>query len=345
MSLKKKILSIATSQGADLVGVTDVSVYTDYVEEVHARLRETGACERDYMLDQDAITFFKDLSDVRRTLPSARSIVLLGVYAFDKEGDYRATRQRLQGKTARIYAYYPVVRQIAEQIAACIETAGYNAIQGQHIPLKYAASEMGLGAYGWNGLLLTKDFGSYVALRAVVTNAPLQPDAFEPPKPPCQDCGLCLKACPTGALYAPYKVNPTLCINPLTRKQGDIPTALRTKMGHWVCGCDICQEVCPMNRDLKARVPDPDARFDPSHHASHRTLGGLTRCPDLRRLIEHGRADVMKRNAVIALGNIGTKEALDVLLHCRDRDTGELGQYFSWAIDRVTKRMGKQGDE
>jgi epoxyqueuosine reductase len=341
MSLKNKIISLAESHGADLVGVAPVSIYTDYVEQVHTRLQETGAAGTDYMLGEDAVTFFENLSDVRRTLASAKSVVLLGVYSFDAEGDYKATRQKLQGKTARTYAYYPVVRQIAEHLAAFIEQAGYRAVQGQHIPLKHAANDIGLGSYGWNGLLLTRDFGSYVALRAVVTDAELEPDAFDSPPTPCEGCERCLKACPTGALYAPYKVNPALCINPLTRKEDDIPQPLRKEMGNWVCGCDICQEVCPVNRSLKSRLPDPRAGFDPSHHASHKTLGGLTRCPDLRELMEGNAAPVMKRNAIIALANIGTAEALEFLRYYKDIDAGKLGEYIAWAFRPSCKENGK----
>jgi len=150
MSLKKELISLASSQGANLVAVARPNLWGDYVEEARARLQETGASEEDCMLSEDAMTFFEKL---------------------------------------RTYAYYPVVRQIAERVAAFITEAGYQAIQGQHIPLKYVAHEIGLGTYGWNGLLLTGDFGSYVALRAVVTDAELEPDTFEPPEPPCKDCG------------------------------------------------------------------------------------------------------------------------------------------------------------
>ena len=96
-----------------------------------------------------------------------------------------------------------------------------------------------------------------------------------------------------------------------------------------------------MNRNLKSRVPDPRAGFDPSHHASHRTLGGLTRCPDLKDLMENDRAPVMKRNAVIALANIGTVEAMDVLRQYRDIEAGEIGEYIAWAIDRVAGELSE----
>jgi len=339
MPLKEEVVSLASSLGADLVGVAPASVHTNYLEEARGRIQETGATERDFMLPEDAMTFFETLADVRNALPSAKSVILLGVYAFDGDDDYRASMRELRGKTAKIYNYYPVVRQIAEQLVAFIEDAGYHAVQGQQIPLKHAAHELGLGAYGWNGVLLTKDFGSYVALRAVATDAELEPDALERYVTPCEDCGRCLNACPTGALYAPYKVNPAQCLNPVTRKLDRIPAELREKMGNWVCGCDVCQEVCPANQDLEPRVRDPRAGFDPAHHSSHRDLDGLARCPDLTRLLEDDRADVIRRNAIIALANIGTEEALAVLQRHRRTDSGKFAEYFAWAIEWVTKSM------
>ena len=116
MSLNEEIASLASSLGADLVGVAPASVHTDYIEEVRARIQETGATERDFMLPEDAMTFFGTLADVRRTLPSAKSLILLGVYAFDGDDDYKASKRELRGKTAKIYNYYPVARQIVDAL-------------------------------------------------------------------------------------------------------------------------------------------------------------------------------------------------------------------------------------
>jgi epoxyqueuosine reductase len=343
MTLKERIREYAESQGADVFGVALPGRYLDYLKQARARLEETGATARDFMLSEDATTFFETLSEPGRSLPGVKSIIVLGAYSLDQEGDYEGTARQLKGKTARTYAYYPVVRQIAENVVGYIEKEGYHAIQGQHVPLKHVAHAIGLGVYGRNGLLLTRDFGSYVALRAVLTDADMAPDRFTPPATPCADCIRCLKACPTGALYAPYKVDPALCINPLSRREEDIPRDLRKRIGTWVCGCDICQEVCPANRALAPRWPDPRAGFDPAHHSSHRTLGGLSRTPDLEGLARCSNEHVMRRNALAALGNVGSVHAYRVLRSIRQTITDDsLLDYCTSAIRQIEERADKQ---
>jgi len=302
--MKQKIIELAQAEGVDLLSVAPVVAYDEYLESVRERMRETDAGHTDFMVPKNHPSFFEDLSNIQRIFPEAKSIVILGVYALDTQNGHSESFLKRQGRTAKTYYYYPVVRMIAEKLAAFVEAEGYRAIQGQQIPLKYAAVQTGVGAYGRNGLLYTKQFGSFVALRAVITDAALDPDSFEPPELECDDCGRCVKACPTGALYAPYKVNPKRCINPLSRRDEEIPSALQKKMSNWVCGCDVCQDVCPMNRRLTPREPDSRACFDAEHHASHKTLAGLECCPDLEQLAKNASNPIMQRNAKIALKNL-----------------------------------------
>lgn len=337
MPLKNEVQDFARSQGADLIGVAGVEVYSDYLAEVRARSKETAARLEDYMVPPDDTSFFERLSEPRETLPDARAIIILGVGAYDKGAVYTNARKELRGKIARTYHCYPVVRQIAEKLAAFIEESGYKAVPGQDVPLKFVADRMGLGAYGKNGLLMTEKCGSYVGLRGVITNMPIAPDRFDKMKPPCDDCEACLRACPTGALYAPYKVNPRLCINPLTRKQEYIRPELRAKMQNWICGCDICQEVCPVNRKLICRDVDPRCGFDSRHHASHKHLDNLERTPLLTDILGEAYPDMIRRNASIALANIGKgrAEALEALKASLAGAKGELKQYYLWAISTL----------
>jgi epoxyqueuosine reductase len=268
-----------------------------------------------------------------------KSIIILGAYAYDKNSDYSLTRKELRGKTARTYAYYPVVRKIAKKVANYINEAGYSAIDGQQIPLKYVSQALGIGSYGWNGLLFTPQFGSYVALRCILTNAVLAPDEFTQPDPICDNCGKCLKACPTGALYEPYKVDPKLCINPISRKEDRISPKIRDKMQNWLCGCDICQQVCPKNRELEPRTPDPDSGFFPENHASHKILEGLTRTPKLMDILRGDYNSIVTRNAIIALGNIGNRETKeDLLAFKRENKREELDEYLLYAIERIKSK-------
>lgn len=336
--LSARLKAFAVAKGADLVGIAQPETYADYRAQVEQRIEETGATFEDFMISDDDVSFFDRLSSATNTLPSVRAILIVGVYAYDDVAVYRKTREELRGKTARTYSYYPVVRQVAESVTAYLQDLGYRATHGQDVPLKHVAHRIGLGCYGKNGLLLTGQYGSYVGLRDVITDAPLEPDVFERASF-CQGCDRCLKACPTGALYAPYKVDPRLCLNPITRRKDRIAPALRRKMQNWVQGCDICQETCPVNQGLTPRKADPRSGFDPSHHASHRDLGGLERAPRLLDLVGSDRPEIIRRNAAIALANIGRghTDVLATLSAQVAEASDELRHYLRWAMERLAK--------
>ena len=200
-----------------------------------------------------------------------------------------------------------------------------------------AAARAGLGWFGKNGNILNPTYGSWLLLGQIVTNLKLEPDA--PLAKTCGQCTRCIPACPTDAIVAPYVVDNRRCISYLTIEHKDaIPLELRPAMGTWVFGCDICQEVCPVNRKAQA-TSDPNF--------GRRDLTAL----DLIELLDMDEAHFrqrfagtpmmrakrvgMQRNACVALGNIGDATAEPALERALASGDPLVRQHAAWALGRI----------
>lgn len=121
----------------------------------------------------------------------------------------------------------------------------------------------GLGWFGKNTMLINKWQGSFLLLGAILTDAELAPD--QPHETAhCGTCTRCLDACPTAAFPEPGVLDATKCLAYWNiETKGPIPEEIASRMGEWVFGCDICQDVCPWNRKsprstLPEVQPSPD---------------------------------------------------------------------------------------
>lgn len=118
------------------------------------------------------------------------------------------------------------------------------------LPEGQVARRSGLGLQGRNGLVIVPPYGSWVFLGTILTDLPLESPAQ--PAPDCMNCGACVRACPGGALReTPF--DEEKCLSALTQKKGALTEAqealLRAHPLIW--GCDICQTVCPYNREAE----------------------------------------------------------------------------------------------
>ena len=165
------------------------------------------------------------------------------------------------------------------------------------------AAAAGIGWIGKNTMVLHPKLGSYFFLGAIVTTLEL---AFDEPVPDhCGTCTACLTACPTDAFPAPYQMDASRCISYLTIEHRDaIADDLAAKMGDWIFGCDICQEVCPHNRRapttreprFTVRSPGPTPSLDDILGWTEDTYREKLRGSAMKR----ASLEMLQRNARIA---------------------------------------------
>ncbi|MEN3046012.1 MAG: tRNA epoxyqueuosine(34) reductase QueG [Candidatus Hydrothermales bacterium] len=111
------------------------------------------------------------------------------------------------------------------------------------------ARKAGLGFIGKNTMLISFKKGSYLLLGVVLLNYPIEPD-IKLEKNYCGTCQRCIEACPTGAIVKPFVLDSNKCISYHTiENRGEIPEEISKKLNGWIFGCDICQEVCPWNKN------------------------------------------------------------------------------------------------
>ena len=109
------------------------------------------------------------------------------------------------------------------------------------------AKKSGLGWIGKNTNLISKKTGSFFFIAEIIVDLELEYDVEVTDH--CGSCTACLDACPTDALYEPYKIDASKCISYFTIElKEQFPNDLKKDFNDWIFGCDICQDVCPWNK-------------------------------------------------------------------------------------------------
>jgi epoxyqueuosine reductase len=328
---------LAGELGLDAVGVARAEAYV----ETERHIRERGARglfgRMRFTMAQPEVSCHPE-----RLLDGARSVVSAALCYYAPEPE----RPRGHGRLPR-YIWHDRYADLREKLdalgrALCDSLGGsYRVLvdANQHVD-REAAVRSGIGFYGKNTMVLTRRHGSWVVLGTLVTTAALEPT--QPLGADCGSCTRCIDACPTGALDEPGVLDATHCLSYWTQAPEPVPEAYRAELGAQAYGCDICQDVCPWNRGVERRrshlEPDAAAHVDLVawlDAESGELVDGLDRL-----YVPRNDARWLRRNALVALGNVGEDEprTRDALSRYAAGEDELLAEHASWALARLEER-------
>jgi epoxyqueuosine reductase len=284
--------------------------------------------------------------DPHALMPEVKSVIMLGLNYGPSRDPLAALASRSRG-TISVYAqgtdYHDLIKSKLKVLAGTVATrAGADVkvfVDTAPLMEKPLAARAGLGWQGKHTNLVSREFGSWLFLGAILTTAELEPDA--PEADHCGACRRCLDVCPTGAFPAPYQLDARRCISYLTiEHKGHIAPEFRTKMGNRIFGCDDCLAVCPWNKYasraretlLAARAESDNPRLAELLLLDDAAFRARFRGTPVKRT---GR-DRFLRNVLIAAGNSGETSLAGKVEALLDDASPLVRAMAVWALARLS---------
>ena len=340
--LKQRLVSFAREIGFDSCRIATCGS-APHAEAFRNWLNEGGHGEMGYMERGEG-----KRCDPQKILPDARSIVVLALNYF--HGDPQAgDTPAATGRIAR-YAwgddYHDLIESKLDKIDEVLrEFRGQQKCYVDTGPVleRDHAAQAGIGWHGKSTMLIDERLGTWFFLAEVLTTLELPPD--EPVPDRCGTCERCIKACPTGAITAPHRLDARRCISYLTIELKDsIPLELRPLIGNRIFGCDDCLDACPWNRfaqvsreaAFSARPATVGMPLRDYLSLSDDEFRLVFRNSPIKRIKRRG----FLRNVCVALGNVGDSSDLAALERATADSEQLIAEHAKWAIHQIRSRHG-----
>jgi epoxyqueuosine reductase len=338
-SLRDAVKAEALRIGFDLVGIAPATNPVG-LENFHDWLRQGYDGEMAWLSRRQ-----EAYEHPRYVLAGVRSVIMLALnYRTDDPAPPRPGTGRVSRYAWSDADYHAIARERLALLADFLHKHApgcrtRSVIDSAPMLERDFARAAGLGWFGKNTMLINKRQGSWIFLAGLLTDLELEPDAPHETAH-CGTCTRCLDACPTEAFPQPYVLDSRKCIAYLTIElKGPIPVELRSGIGDWLFGCDICQDVCPWNHK-SPRKNDPAfvPRGDMNPADLCRLLGldevGFRAAFGESALSRPGRAGLL-RNAAIVLGNQRDSATVPALERALGDSEPVVRGAAAWALGQI----------
>jgi len=335
----KEIKDLAHEFGIE-VRITSAEPFVDAANRITTQVQEGLFLNTRYWQPDD----IKKFCDVRSILPQAKSIICAFLCYLTDEGLNNPLPCPPYGLVARYTwrNYYDELKKRLNKICQFLKkkySAKSCCYSNGPIAEKPIAIRSGIGYYGKHSIVMNKTYGSWIVLGEIITDIELSPD-----KPVNQDCGTCKKciyACPTKAIIRPYVIDRRRCIQALTNWLGVIPGDIANIWENRVYGCTTCQDICPINQKVKPQKPQAEIGVV----GPYLPILEILEMDEITYRKKYAKNQItanwinfvaIKRNCLVALGNIGDKAALPILKKFFKGNNPLLSETAKWAIRRIS---------
>ena len=341
MNIKEEIINLAKDIGISKIGFTTADDF-DYLEKSLRLAVEEG---RNSGFEHKNI---EERIKPKLSLDSAKTIISIAVaYPHKLKQQPQKTAYKRGKFTPNSWGldYHYVLQDKLDRLAKGIEelTADFEykgMVDTGALVDTAVAQRAGIGFIGKNGLVISKEFGSYMFLGELITNLDIEPD--QPVDYGCGDCNRCVTACPTSCLIGDGSMNAKRCLSFQTQDKGVMDLEFRKKIKTVIYGCDICQICCPYNKGLDnplATEIDPDL--------SHPELLPFLELSNGQFKEKFGHVagswrgkNILQRNAIIALANANDRSAIPKMLEIIDKGQNPIHVATAiWALSQLVREV------
>ena len=341
MKIKEEIINLAKDIGISKIGFTTADDF-DYLEK---SLRLAVDEERNSGFEHKNI---EERIKPKLSLASAKTIISIAVaYPHKLKQQPQKTAYKRGKFTPNSWGldYHYVLQDKLDRLAKGIEelTADFEykgMVDTGALVDTAVAQRAGIGFIGKNGMVISKEFGSYMFLGELITNLDIEPD--QPVDYGCGDCNRCVTACPTSCLIGDGSMNAKRCLSFQTQDKGVMDMEFRKKIKTVIYGCDICQICCPYNKGLDnplATEIDPDL--------SHPELLPFLELSNGQFKEKFGHVagswrgkNILQRNAIIALANANDRSAIPKMLEIIDKGQNPIHVSTAiWALSQLVREV------